>query len=126
MEIIDEFMRHAANKYTHGIEIIFNPKKSFTKSKSPSPFYTIPWNKKQYDHQFYILVDPFEKKIFSSEYNFIGEISHLPSVCKNGSDMKKLGRKGQEPSKKLTQFFNLLRWSTQYLCWASVLQLAVR
>ena len=98
-------MRHAANKYTLGIEIIFNPKKSFTKSKSPSPFYTIPWNKKQYDRQFYILIHPFERKNFSSEYNFIGEISHLPSVCKNGSDMKKLGRKGQEPSKKTYTVF---------------------
>ena len=87
--------------------MIFNPKKSFTKSKSPSPLYTIPWNKKQYDHQFYKLKHPFEKKFFffCSEYDFIGEISHLPSVCKNGSDMKKLGRKGQEPSKKTYTVF---------------------
>ena len=107
MEIIDEFMRHAANKYTLGIEIIFNPKKSFTKSKFLSPFYTIPWNKKQYDHQSYILIHPFEKKkfFFRSEYDFIGEILHLTSVCKNGSDMKKLGQKGQEPSKKTYTVF---------------------
>ena len=96
-------MRHAANKYTLGIEIIFNPKKVL-QNQNPLPLFILyPGIKSNSTANFIYWCTHLKKN--PSEYDFIGKISHLPSVCKNGSDMKKLGRKGQEPSKKTYTVF---------------------
>ena len=121
-------MRHAANKYTLGIEIIFNPKKVL-QNQNPLPLFILyPGIKSNTTTNFIYWYTHLKKKIFFFVVNMISLAKyHIYLVCvKMVQTWKNLDEKVKNLVKKLTQFFNLLRWSTQYLCWASVLQLAVR